>query len=276
MRVSSTFCGFAITSTILTSPALASCGSLNLLRDLFGLDENIKFAVHRSGEPDACAIFPMTIDTFGGALSQQRLCDEENLDKFGIDSVLTAFVMKNSGGSCGHLGDHQPLDEGDYVHSFAEFCDAGLDETPIQADHSLLVPVFETNTLPCRFYTREGRRIETLALLSSLTRIAKESASSCSNSDQTCSDGPILHLTAVPAGRVFMFAPSHVGEKFVVDLTHGQGPVVVETLSVHPRVFELHGFFTREESEHLIHKNYRTISDSVQLQSNQSQNLIGK
>jgi hypothetical protein len=69
--------------------------------------------------------------------------------------------------------------------------------------------------------------------------------------EKTCQDHTNLHLYAVPAGRPFMFAPSYVGEIF--ELSHVQTssglPVSLEVLSVSPRVFDIHNFFTKEEAE---------------------------
>merc|ERR1711988_1838415 len=84
------------------------------------------------------------------------------------------------------------------------------------------------NTLPCRFYTRNGGKIEDLKQLKSMyvNRRRRSISSSLSNScilhqsqdDTTCSDnGSVepnvdeyeeLHIYAVPNGRVFIYTPS--------------------------------------------------------------------
>jgi hypothetical protein len=66
-----------------------------------------------------------------------------------------------------------------------------------------------------------------------------------------------LHLYAVPAGRVFMFAPSHVGQ--VIALPHITGgdpkkPVELHVLSVQPRIFDITNFFTRDESNEIVRR----------------------
>eukprot|EP00547_Thalassionema_nitzschioides_P008707 CAMPEP_0194222620 /NCGR_PEP_ID=MMETSP0156-20130528/33395_1 /TAXON_ID=33649 /ORGANISM="Thalassionema nitzschioides, Strain L26-B" /LENGTH=312 /DNA_ID=CAMNT_0038953489 /DNA_START=77 /DNA_END=1012 /DNA_ORIENTATION=+ len=63
-----------------------------------------------------------------------------------------------------------------------------------------------------------------------------------------------LNLYAVPAGRVFMFAPKFVGEIFEIpDVEGDQGaPISLEVLSLNPRIFEVFNFFSREESKNLV------------------------
>jgi hypothetical protein len=74
-----------------------------------------------------------------------------------------------------------------------------------------------------------------------------------------------LHLYAVPAGRVFMFAPSHIGE--IIDLPHVTGgdpdkPVYLEVLSVSPRVFDLVNFFSKDESATIVERALEETSES--------------
>jgi hypothetical protein len=73
-----------------------------------------------------------------------------------------------------------------------------------------------------------------------------------------------IHLYAVPAGRVFVFAPKYVGEIF--DLghvsTHDDLPVSLEVLSLSPRVFDIYNFFSRDESSHIVNKALRETSES--------------
>jgi len=61
-----------------------------------------------------------------------------------------------------------------------------------------------------------------------------------------------LHLYAVPAGRVFMFAPAYVGEMF--DLSHipTEVPLKLEVLSLSPVLFEIYDFFSHKEGDILI------------------------
>jgi len=144
----------------------------------------------------------------------------------------------------------------------------GPKRTVVQNDHDKLVRIPRTNSLPCRFYTREGLHVESLSMLATLAKKAKQrEEESCAttaassekdddNSDtKTCSAVvPSLHLYAVPAGRQFMFAPSYVGEKFILEhMTEDLGhPLEITTLSLEPRLFELHGFFTKQEGAKLI------------------------
>ncbi|GMI32773.1 hypothetical protein TrRE_jg9222, partial [Triparma retinervis] len=74
---------------------------------------------------------------------------------------------------------------------FKDFCDMGPEKTVILEDHDDLVPVPSTKTLPCSYYTREGRRISSL---SALVKFA------------SLSSAP-LDIYAVAAGRLFQYAP---------------------------------------------------------------------
>jgi hypothetical protein len=74
-----------------------------------------------------------------------------------------------------------------------------------------------------------------------------------------------LHLYAVPAGRVFMFAPAHIGE--IIHLPHVTGgdpkkPVYLEVLSVSPRVFDLVNFFSKDESATIVERALEETSES--------------
>jgi len=268
-----TFCsatlGLALALT--ASPSLdvraESCGGVKKFIDSIDfVTENLKVAVHRSGEADPCAVIPITADGIAQALSKQSLCDVEVLEKYDLDIILTSYILSYTDKDCGPVDDFTMTST---VHqAFSAFCDAGPNRTPIQPDHKRIKAVAETNSLPCRFYSREGRRIGSVDALSSLVRKAKESASSCvvdESLEETCSVGPVLHLKAVPSGRVFQFAPSFVGEKFVVDHVHGHGPIVAEVLSVEPRIFELHGFFSEEEGDQLIQRALREVSETHKL-----------
>jgi hypothetical protein len=72
------------------------------------------------------------------------------------------------------------------------------------------------------------------------------------SADGMCSSvSPLLplHLYAVPAGRVFMFAPNYIGE--IITLPHVRGgdpslPVYLRVLSLSPLVFDLVNFFSKE------------------------------
>jgi hypothetical protein len=64
-----------------------------------------------------------------------------------------------------------------------------------------------------------------------------------------------------------MFAPFYVGERFVVDHvndTIGE-LIVVETISLNPRVFEIYNFFSKQEAQQLIDKALSETSESHKL-----------
>lgn len=157
------------------------------------------------------------------------------------------------------------------------FCDAGPKKTPILLDHQKLIPVRlddNTSSLPCHFHTREGLRITSLKQLSEMTQKpvqdcekiqdGDEETQTCKALDENSSFPSKIHLYAVPAGRVFMFAPSYVGEIF--HLPHVEGAdeklVYLEVLSLNPRVFDVFNFFSREESQELVDKAKNETSES--------------
>ncbi len=122
---------------------------------------------------------------------------------------------------------------------------------------------------------REGVRITSLEQLANFARDAKVPNGECAPDDRI-SDGTCgsthtaetgrreLHLYAVQAGRVFIFAPKYVGEIF--ELPHvrvpGDLPVWLEVLSLQPRVFDIFNFFNREESEKIVDKALKETSET--------------
>lgn len=151
------------------------------------------------------------------------------------------------------------------------FCDAGKKKTPILLDHNKLIPVKsddDNESLPCRFHTREGLRITSLEQLVEIIKTPNGNCAEIKDGDektQTCQVAEDkIHLYAVPAGRVFMFAPSFVGEIF--HLPHVEGaddrPIYLEVLSLNPRVFDVFNFFSREESKELVDKAKAETSES--------------
>ncbi|KAL3800190.1 hypothetical protein HJC23_001111 [Cyclotella cryptica] len=162
------------------------------------------------------------------------------------------------------------------ISPLLKYCDMGIERTPIQLDHSRLVRVPEVLSLPCHFHTREGVRITSLEMLANLVREAKDKADNgeC-KSDESAEEGtcnndrngtkPQLHLYAVQAGRVFVFAPSHVGEIFHLPhvTSHDPNqPVYLQVLSISPRVFDIYNFFSREESAAIVSKALAETSES--------------
>ncbi len=179
------------------------------------------------------------------------------------------------------------------LSSMIKYCDMGIDRTPLQPDHSELVRVPYARSLPCHFHTREGVRVTSLRQLADLAREVTNKKKTknkktkngdqgeCKmddekNNDQTCSssgDGDDdnddsarkeLHLYAVSAGRVFMFAPKYVGEVF--ELPHVKGPeglpVSLEVMSLTPRVFDIYNFFDRAESAAIVDKALKETSET--------------
>jgi hypothetical protein len=227
---------------------------------------DLLFVVHRNGEPDSCGMAPSSIASMDKALREMNVCDDV-LSKYDTEAFLTTLLINQlQSGECASTDNVTAVPE-----SLAGFCDMGSLRTVIQPDHDLLVRV-PGGSLPCRFHTRDGQRIDSLKTLADVARQAKDEAqSSCSSSasqeGQTCSAaGPTLHLYAVPAGRMFMFAPSFVGEKFVLDRMRdsapGGEPIVVEVLSLQPRVFELHNFYSLEEADTILQQALNETTES--------------
>jgi hypothetical protein len=211
--------------------------------------DNILFLVHHNGDPETCESASFDFQAFHSSLATMDTC--EDMNKFEVESFLTRYLAKTLKGC-------SPSDE--KGGGFLSFCDMGHDRTPILLDHNELIRVPESDTLPCRFHTREGVRIQSLQQLAELARDSQ----ACENEEETCQDRVELHLYAVPAGRVFMFAPHHVGERFELPhVSNDSGePVSLEVLSVSPRVFEIYNFFSKEESQKLVEKALAETEDS--------------
>lgn len=92
----------------------------------------------------------------------------------------------------------------------------------------------------------------------------KQSSCSVEGTDRldSCDELPLF---AVQAGRVFLFAASYVGQKIV--LPHVKGgdpskPVYLEVLSVRPAVFDLHNFFSKDESAELVDRALKETKET--------------
>lgn len=76
-----------------------------------------------------------------------------------------------------------------------------------------------------------------------------------------------IHLYAVPAGRVFMFAPSYIGEMFHLPHVTGANDtsIYLEVISLEPRVFDIFNFFSKEESVELVQKAEAETSETYRI-----------
>lgn len=210
----------------------------------------VVLVLHRNGEPKNCGVVASSVTGM-----VQNAPDCEAFDSYIVESFLTDYFAETltESGSCGSLDD--PVAR----PGLSGFCDMGPDRTVIQKDHDSLVPI-SSGSLPCRWFTREGLRISSLEQLASLAEIAVKTRNDgdCrdDDADEECFSRPSVHLYGVPAGRVFMFAPSFVGETFTIDhVKDADGKTLtMEVLSVNPRVFDIHNFFNKEESDSLVQK----------------------
>jgi len=227
--------------------------------------------LHRNGESDPCGnVSTQTLlQDFKMLLKSFSVCPNFD-DKYEMESFVTRYLHDTfTGTSANHCTSVEP--NRSPALGFLGFCDMGKDKTPILLDHHQLVPVSlqaEDATsedhlfLPCHFHNQHGKRVQSFSDLAQLVWSALASVNNeCSAQDSSdCVQNASrptaeLHLTAVPAGRVFLFAPSHVGQ--IIDLPHvvGADPnksVYLQVLSVVPRVFELVNFFSRDDSNDLL------------------------
>lgn len=220
--------------------------------------DDLSIVVHRNGEHRACGAVNADdiVEDFKKIVSTLSACPNWD-SKYDVESFFTRFLHSKLSSDCPSVeADRSP------GMGFYGFCDMGESRTPILLDHLKLVPNFVNNEtlLPCHFHSHQGVRVTSLGAFASHASKAKGAESGSGKPDSTRRE---LHLYAVPAGRVFMFAPSHVGQ--IIDLPHVKGadatkPVYLEVMSLEPRVFDLVNFFTREESQTLIdlaHKEKR-------------------
>lgn len=227
--------------------------------------EGIPVILHRNGEPTSCGD---TGSLFLQNLKQNYALGEcpAALDKYQVESLLTktlndivetCFATEKNGKK--------------RKNGFLGFCDMGPKNTPILLDHNDLVPVVSPGnkeSLPCRFHTREGLQISQLNQLSQMAQAQTQCQLNPNEHEQSCSSEESSsagsHLYAVPAGRVFMFAPSYVGEIF--NLPHVEGSdnklIYLEVLSLEPRVFDVFNFFSRDESKELVDRAVAEKSES--------------
>jgi len=223
--------------------------------------QKLSLSVHRNGEAMPCGFVSAT----AGEIANAKVhLNHESMSKFEVESSLTELLLtKLNPGECGSKDDTSRAD------SFAGYCDAGQERTVIQYDSEQLRRIGPENTLPCRFYTREGLLVDSVERLEVLAAKEKQLTDCFVNhlGLEECAT-PTLDLYAVPAGRVFMFAPKEVGEKFVID--HVEDAVgerfVMEVVSLEPRVFELFNFFTLEEADQLMERALSETDELFKLQ----------
>jgi hypothetical protein len=223
--------------------------------------DQLSIVIHRNGEATPCASVSDNVATALKTVLHDMLesgLECPNLkDKFEIESLLTR-LFAHTAASC----TSQERYRMDQDSGFYGFCDMGKASTPVLLDHRKLVPIqFRNETLlPCHFHNNYGQRVTSLTKLVEMARTLQ-----CSDdNDQTCALRE-MHLYAVPAGRVFLHTPSHVGQ--IIDLPHVTGgdptkPVYLEVLSIEPAVFDLHNFFTKDESADLVQRALKETRES--------------
>jgi len=237
--------------------------------------EEVTFQLHQNGNPQACGSFvPKTLpDMMSSTLLGMDLCDDDAKqlsDKYVFEAFLTNTFhyqlihqsSENEAGTiCASEDDEEKAKDGLYG-----YCDMGPDRSPPQPDQDLLVPTAQ-GSLPCRFYTREGVRISTLQQLVELLQHKKFQHLEACGKEETCAAATPLDIYAVPAARVFMFAPSYVGEIFKLDHVQDAmgNPLSMEVLSLNPRVFDIFNFFSEDEAQTLIDKALNEKSETHKL-----------
>jgi hypothetical protein len=219
--------------------------------------KDLTLIIHRNGEPDPCG-------TAIPKSSRIRSILFEETNKYDLEAIMTDLIA-------GTLTEERACLSPDNSTAASQglygFCDMGPDRTPILLDHGSLKPV-QGGSLPCRWYTREGMRIISLNQLQTLVDSAKRSSlqtCAAANPQQGECNNVELHLYGVPAGRVFMFAPSYVGE--VYELSHmtlapdpENKPISMEVLSLNPRVFDIFNVFTPAEADGLVERALKETS----------------
>lgn len=294
--------GLAISDHVITSnqkPNAATTQTNPSIDPLYG----ITFSIHRNGEAKPCGETLASVSLTSFEISRdEKLSDlgKYEFDNFLTDVLATALPGQDRMGAPSEqvCGPEQPPEsiKGsrrkiwgrgeeyriDGVESpFLNFCDMGPDHTPILPDHDELVQIDNDGvlTLPCHFHTREGMRIDSLEKLIDFVEKQK-SRQELSNLEEECtiledgsnvctamedvSSAPSFHLYAVPAGRIFMFAPSYIGEVFDIDHVDMpiQKPISLKVMSLTPRVFDVINFFDRQESQAIVEKALAETSES--------------
>jgi hypothetical protein len=170
-------------------------------RGLENAFDDLSIVVHRNGDHRACG--EVTSDDLVGDFKKvvETLSTCPNWgSKYDVESFLTRFLHSKLSSSCPSVDADRSPEMG-----FYGFCDMGESRTPILLDHLKLVPNYFNNEtlLPCHFHTHQGVRVTSLGALVLHASKAHGPESGSGISDSARRE---LHLYAVPAGRVFMFA----------------------------------------------------------------------
>jgi hypothetical protein len=251
---------------------------------------DLSIVVHRNGEIVPCGNTTSTgnriiniMQELKSVLEHMNECPTDFGDKYQVEALLTRLLHQIVAEQCPSEEKGRSAALGLYG-----YCDMGPSKTPILKDHDKLVPIYESSSslgdgetesmfLPCHFHIRAGQRVASLSHFAQLARHAaapslsssKEECATDDEDQETCTAATAvpreLHLYAVPAGRVFMFAPSYIGE--IIHLPHVTGgdphqPVYLEVLSVSPRVFDLVNFFSKDESATIVERALDETSES--------------
>jgi hypothetical protein len=236
-----------------------------------GIDpfQGASIVLHRNGEATPCgrtekSILPELLQAYSSFQGDEEC--PHSLNKYQVEALLTK-TMHMVVDTCVSMEKYGKKKDG-----LLGFCDMGPKHTPILLDHDELVPVVSPGnktSLPCRFHTREGLRVSQFRQLAEMTKSAPTPQNCQGDAEsQTCTveenTQREFHLYAVPAGRVFMFAPAFIGEIF--ELPHVEGSdnknIHLEVLSLSPRVFDVFNFFSREESQDLVDRAVAETSES--------------
>ena len=115
-------------------------------------------------------------------------------------------------------------------------------------------------------------RISTAGQLRQLLDQVVDTRGTCrsddNSADATCSSTlPTLEIYAVPAGRVFMFAPRFVGEVLTIDHVRGASnkSVSLTALSIRPRVWEISNFLNLADAADLVRQALIRDGESIML-----------
>jgi hypothetical protein len=231
--------------------------------------EEVTYAVHYNGNPDSCGAVPTgdsLVTLMEEHLQTMNVCDGASTtlnNKYWFETFLTnvfhyQFSKRGDRTTCASEDDDSMAKAGLFG-----YCDMGEERTVTQPDSNEIIAT-EEETLPCRFFTREGIRIASLTHWLQMLQDQKNAHMESCGKEETCAASVPFDLYAVPAGRVFMFAPKFVGEIFRLDHVRdatGQ-PLSMEVLSLEPRVFDIFNFFDVDESQQLIDKALRETSQT--------------